>query len=372
MRLTLVHEWLTTWGGSEQVLEALAELYPQAPIHTLVHEPHNFTERAIGKHTVHTSFIQKLPWATRRYPFYLPLMPLAVEQFDLGGFDVVVSSNHAVAKGVLTRADQLHISYVHTPIRYAWDMQFRYLREAGLNRGVRAGLARAILHYLRLWDRLSADRVDVFIANSAYVARRIRKTYRREATVIYPPVGTERFNPRSQRDDFYLTLARLVPYKRIDLIVQAFTRLGMPLVVLGDGPERARIEALAGSSVQILGFQPDEVVKDYLERCKAFVFAADEDFGIVPVEAQAAGAAVIAYGQGGVLESVVEGQTGLFYPEQTIDSLIEAVHRFETDFTSDPERNCRNAERFNKARFQQAFEQLVTNEWGRFSKSARL
>jgi len=366
-QVAFVHDWLTAYAGAEKVLEAAIELYPNAPIYTLVYEPINFKNSPIAEHPIYTSFIERLPMGRSKYRTYLPLMPLAIEQFDLSGYDIIISSSHAVAKGVLVRADQLHISYIHTPIRYAWDLQFQYLKDSGLERGLKSAIARLILHYLRIWDAISTNRVDVLVANSRYVARRIWKVYRRSAKVIYPPVDVERFTPRSQREDFYLTLSRFVPYKKVDLIVKAFTKLGLPLVVIGDGPDFEKVKRYAGPNIKLLGHQPDSVVKDYLERCKAFVFAADEDFGIAPVEAQAAGAPVIAYGKGGVTETVIPGETGIFFPEQTVESLIEAVKQVESGkYTFDPERIRRNAERFSKSRFQHEFSELVDRAWSEF------
>jgi len=366
-QVTFVHDWLTAYAGAEKVLEAAIELYPNAPIYTLVYEPTNFKNSLIAEHPIYTSFIERLPMGRSKYRTYLPLMPLAIEQFDLSDYDIIISSSHAVAKGVLVRADQLHISYIHTPIRYAWDLQFQYLKDSGLERSLKSAIARLILHYLRIWDAISINRVDVLVANSRYVARRIWKVYRRSAKVIYPPVDVERFTPRNQREDFYLTLSRFVPYKKIDLIVKAFTKLGAPLVVIGDGPDFEKVKRHAGPNVKLLGHQPDSVVKNYLERCKAFVFAADEDFGIAPVEAQAGGAPVIAYGKGGVTETVIPGETGIFFQEQTVESLIEAVKQVESGkYTFDPERIRRNAERFSKSRFQREFSELVDRAWSEF------
>jgi glycosyltransferase involved in cell wall biosynthesis len=291
-----------------------------------------------------------------------------------------------VAKGILTHPDQLHLCYIHTPIRYAWDLQQQYLKGASLQRGVKAMLAQAILHYLRLWDVASANRVDRFVANSQFVARRVWKTYRRPATVIYPPVAVDRFRADRPREDFYFVLSRFVPYKRVDLIVEAFARLGLPLVVIGDGSGRKQLEAIAqrsefqdpefrssGKNIQFLGHQPDEVVVDYMERCKAFVFAAAEDFGIAPVEAQAAGAPVIAFGKGGVTETVIAEKTGLFFPEQTVESLIAAIQRFEQmvagdRYRFDPEILRRNAEQYAPERFREQFQQFVHQSYQRFRR----
>jgi glycosyltransferase involved in cell wall biosynthesis len=318
---------------------------------------------------VHTSFIQHLPWANPHFRQYLPLMPLAIEQFDLSAYDLVLSSHHAVAKGVITRADQLHISYIHTPIRYAWDLQQQYLQGAGLNRGVKALLVQPLLHYLRLWDVACANRVDYFVANSRYVAQRIWKTYRRRATVIYPPVAIDRFSPDCQRDEFYFTLSRFVPYKKVDIIVAAFTQLGLPLVVMGDGADRARLQAIAGANIQWLPPQSDDGVVDYMQRCKAFVYAAAEDFGIAAVEAQAAGAPVIAYGRGGVTETVVAGKTGLLFEEQTVASLINAVQQFESGVQLvEPAYRRQQVERFAPDRFQRQLSQFIEQKWANFRR----
>lgn len=369
MKIAVIHEWLVTYAGSERVCEQMLLLYPEADLFSLVDFLPKDLRYFIQDRPVHTSLLQHLPFARKKFRHYLPLMPFAVEQFDLSEYDLVLSSHHAVAKGVLTRADQLHISYVHTPVRYAWDLQQQYLKEAGLQRGLGGLAVQAVLHYLRLWDLSSAQRVDHFVANSHYVARRIWKTYRRRATVIYPPVAVDRFQPKAQREDFYLTIARFVPYKRVDLVVEAFTRLGLPLVVIGDGADFDRIRALAGPHVRLLGHQSDAVVEDHLQRCKAFVYAAAEDFGITAVEAQAAGAPVIAYGKGGLTETVIPGKTGLFFPQQTVESLMEAVKCFKSNSDLFQVEELRqNAERFAPERFQQRFREFVESKWAEFQR----
>ncbi|WP_337995293.1 glycosyltransferase family 4 protein [Burkholderia sp. FERM BP-3421] len=363
MKVAIVHDWLVVHGGAERVLAQMIDCFPQADLFSLV----DFLEdrSCLRGRPVRTSFIQKLPFARTRYRGYLPLFPLAIEQFDLSGYDLVLSSSYAVAKGVLTGPDQLHVSYVHSPVRYAWDLQHQYLNEAGLARGPKSALARTLLHYIRNWDARSANGVDLLLANSQFVSRRIRKTYRRDARVVYPPVDVEHLTRRDDKDDFYLTASRLVPYKRIDLIVEAFSRTpSRRLVVIGDGPEHAKIRALAGPNVTLLGYQPFEVLHDHLQRARAFVFAAEEDFGISPVEAQACGTPVIAYGKGGVCESVRatgDHPTGLFYGVQTSDALLDALARFEAlpAGSFDPHACRANAERFSAARFRSAFARLV-------------
>lgn len=376
-RVAIVHEWLGPYGGSEQVVVELLEVFPQADLFSIVHDPELLLGTPLEKVPVRTTFIQSLPRARKSYQAYLPLMPLAVEQLDLRPYDVVVSSSHAVARGILTGADQLHVSYTHTPMRYAWDLYQEYLTRSGMDRGIKTLLARPVLHYLRLWDVAASSRVDVHLANSCYVARRIEKLYRRPARVLYPPVDVERYRPDLPREDFYAAVSRLVPYKRMDLIAAAFTRMGKPLVIIGGGPEIEKVKRAAGPSVKILGHQPDEVVAEYLQRARAFVFAADEDFGITPVEAQAAGAPVIAYGKGGVLETVVglpeASATGVFFEEQKPEALERAVTVFEAnEGTFEPARCHENAGRFGKKRFGKELRAGMEELWRRFRSGEEL
>lgn len=372
-KIAIAHEWLDTYAGSERVVEQFLNLYPQADLFSLVDfltaDERGFLQNKVAQ----TSFIQRLPLARKHFRQYLPLMPIAIEQFDLSNYDVIISSHHAMTKGVITRADQLHISYVHTPIRYGWDLQWQYLEQAGLQRGLKSGLTRLILHYLRLWDVSTVNRVDCFVANSRFIARRIWKTYRRPARVIYPPVAVQRFRCDRPREAFYLTVSRFVPYKRVDLTVAAFTQLGLPLVVIGEGEERQRLEQAAGPNIQFLGYQANSAVADYMARCKALIFPAEEDFGITPVEAQAAGAPVIAYGRGGATETVIPGKTGLLFPQQTVESLVNAVTEFERGLTLMPAHRIRHAaERFSEARFRQEFQQLMEDTWQRFQNGEPL
>lgn len=363
MRVAIVHEWLVTFGGSERVVEQMLECFPEADIFSLIDF---MDDRAFlkGKRAT-TSFVQKLPFAKRKYRNYLPLFPLAIEQFDLSAYDLVISSSHAVAKGVLVGPDQLHISYVHSPIRYAWDLQHQYLKEANLLKGFRSLFARLALHYLRTWDVRTANGVDTFIANSDFIARRVSRVYRRDATVVYPPVDIEAFELSKHKESFYVTVSRMVPYKKVDLVVEAFS--AMPersLVVIGDGPDMEKIRAKAGPNVVILGHQPFSVLKDHLQRARGFVFAAEEDFGISIVEAQACGTPVIAFGKGGACETVIDETqpqpTGVFFEEQTIESLQAAVRRFEAVAHKFSSESCRaNAERFSEAAFRRGFQAVV-------------
>jgi glycosyltransferase involved in cell wall biosynthesis len=372
--VAIVHEWLTFFAGSERVVAEILEIFPHADLFAVVDFLADKDREKLQGKCATTTFIQKLPFAKSRYKSYLPLMPLAIEQLDLSGYDLVISSNHAVAKGVLTGPDQIHICYCHTPVRYAWDLQHQYLREAGLNRGLKSIPARFLLHYIRLWDTRTASGVDKFIANSEYIAKRIRKVYGREAEVIYPPVNVDQFTLRSDKEDFYLTASRMVPYKRIDLIVEAFATLkNRRLIVIGDGPEMPKIRRLAGPNVTLMGFQDDILLRDHLQRARAFIFAAEEDFGILPVEAQACGTPVIAIGKGGARETVVGldrksaiPPTGVFFETQTVTALLAAIQRFEIE-TFDPF-ICRAwAERFNRTRFQQEFRDGVS---GAFNQCA--
>jgi glycosyltransferase involved in cell wall biosynthesis len=364
MKVAIVHDWLVTYAGAERVLEQMLAVYPDADLFSLIDFVSEQERAFLGGRPVRTSFLQRLPGVRRRYRSFLPLMPLAIEQFDLSAYDLVLSSSYAVAKGVLTGPDQLHVCMCYSPMRYAWDLQHQYLRETGLD-GLRGIAARWLLHRIRMWDYRTASGVDDFIAISQFIARRIWKVYRRESTVIYPPVDVDSFTPQGPREDFYVTASRMVPYKRIDLIVEAFA--AMPerrLIVIGDGPEGARIRARGGKNVQFLGQQPFHVLRDHLRRARAFVFAAEEDFGIAPLEAQACGTPVIAYGKGGVLETIPgltsSQPTGVLYDQQDTDALRRAVATFEAEMTRFTPEMCRqNALRFAPARFRRELAQHV-------------
>lgn len=375
-KIAIVHEWFTTFAGSEQVVQQMLQTFPQAQLFGLVDFLSAQDRQRLGNTSIRTSFLQKMPFARQHYRQYLALMPLAIEQLDLSGYDIVLSSSHAVAKGVITGPEQLHISYVYTPIRYAWDMQNEYLTTSGL-KNIKGALARLILHYMRIWDVAAANRPDLLIASSRFIASRIQKTYRREAQVIYPPVDTDYYTPGGAREDFYLTASRLVPYKRIDLIAQAFQ--AMPekkLVIIGDGSEAPKLKKRLGPNITWLGYQPNDVLKDRMQRCKAFIFAAKEDFGILPLEAQACGAAVIGYGVGGVRETVhPEGRagveaTGIHFQEQTPAAIRAAVLEFERDPGRFSPAACRkNAERFSNARFREEFGSFVRSSWDNFQSA---
>ncbi|GGK34162.1 hypothetical protein GCM10010965_28860 [Caldalkalibacillus thermarum] len=375
MKVAIVHDWLVTYAGAEKVLEQILKIYPDADLFSTVDFLEEGQRDFILDRKVQTSFIQRLPFAKTKYRHYLPLMPLAVEQLDLSDYNIVISSSHAVAKGVITGPDQLHISYVHSPIRYAWDLQHQYLREAGLDRGIKGLLAKYILHKIRQWDYRTANGVDFFLANSQFIARRIWKVYRRGATVIYPPVDVSAFSFHEKKEDFYLTASRMVPYKKMDLIVEAFGEMpDKKLVVIGDGPDYEKIKSKAKDNVQLLGYQPFEVLLHYMQRARAFVFAAEEDFGITPVEAQACGTPVIAYGKGGVLETLrgldAEKPTGVFFNKQTIASIIDAINTFEANEDQIKYQHCReNSLRFSPDRFRQEFSDFVNKKVEAFKET---
>lgn len=351
MRVALIHDWLVSNRGGERVLEALLELFPQAPIFTLVHAPGS-VPRGIERRTIHTSFLQRIPGIARRYREFLPLMPKAIESFDLSGFDLIVSSSHCVAKGVRKPLGTRHLSYVHAPMRYMWDLFDEYFGPGRASLPVRAAAA-AARPFLQRWDRESARRVDRFVANSENIGRKIERIYERAAHVVYPPVDVRRFADRplgEGKGGYFLWLGALAPYKRVDLAIEAFRRTGLPLWIAGAGQDEGRLRSLP-SNVKVLGRVPDDELPDLYADARALIFPGEEDFGITPVEAQAAGRPVIALGRGGALETVT-AKTGVFFEEKTPDSLVEALTRFEAFERSFVPADARaNAGRFSKERF---------------------
>ncbi|MFD1383502.1 glycosyltransferase family 4 protein [Rhodanobacter aciditrophus] len=369
MKVAIIHDWLVTYAGAERVLEKMLECYPEADLFSTVDFLDDDKRFFIKGKSVNTSFIQNLPLAKKKYRSYLPLMPLAIEQFDLSTYDLVISSSHAVAKGVITSPNQLHICMCYSPIRYAWDLQHQYLKESGLNNGIKGLFAKWFLHKIRIWDLRTANSVDRFISISKFIERRINKIYRRDSVVIYPPVYVNEFES-NVREDFYMTSSRMVPYKRIDLIVQTFSQRfpEKKLIVIGDGPEFEKVRAIAGKNVIIMGHQPFSVLKDHLSKAKAYIFAAEEDFGIAPLEAQASGTPVIAYAKGGALETIIgsdkENATGLFFNEQSVDSLANAITEFEASGLSIKPIDCiENAKRFSDERFVNQFKDYVDQQY---------
>lgn len=350
MKVAIVHYWLVNMRGGEHVVEALCELYPQADLYTHVLDAEVLSE-TLREHDITTTAVGRLPGAVRHYKKYLPFMPLALEQLDLREYDLVISSECGPAKGVLTTPRTLHVCYCHSPMRYVWDMYWDYLKQVP---APLRPLWRGLMHYLRRWDVTTAARVDHFFANSRYVAGRIRKHYRRDAEVIHPPVRTADFAPSREREDYYLVVGELADYKRADLAVDAFTRLGTPLVVIGKGEQLKSLRRRAGPNVRVLGRQPFGVIQEHYARCRALVFPGEEDFGIVPLEAMASGRPVIAFGRGGALETVVDGTTGLFFHEQSVEALVDAVRRYERlESTFDPEAIRRHAEAFDRNVFKE-------------------
>ena len=365
-RVAIVHDWLETFAGSESVLEQLLLCFPDADLFAVVDFLKPEDRQFLQGRPVKTSFIQRLPGAKRMFRSYLGLMPLAVEQFDMSGYDVIISSNHAVAKGVVTGPDQVHISYVHSPMRYIWDLQHQYLKQSGLNWGMKALYIRWLFGRLRQWDVSTAQHVDYFIANSGYIGRRLKKAYGRDATVIHPPVDLDRFSLGAKKDDFFLLPGRLVPYKRADLIVESFRmQPDRKLIVVGDGPEAARVRAAAGGApnIEFRGKVAKSELVDLMQRARAALFGAEEDFGITMVEAQACGTPVIAFGRGGVTDIVdAEGAapTGVLFDRQEVSSVLDALSRFDSIRQTITPEACRiNALRFSRARFRTEIRNFV-------------
>jgi glycosyltransferase involved in cell wall biosynthesis len=375
LKVALVHDWLTGMRGGERVLEALCGLYPEADLYTLLHV-RNRLSGVIEGMRIKTSCVQRLPGISKYYRYYLPFFPAAIERFDLRGYDLIISSSHCVAKGVLPMPGALHISYCHTPMRYVWDVHFDYFKDSG--KGLKNFLVSALVNYLRIWDVTSSQRVDEFVANSRFVQQRIKKYYRRESTVIHPPVNCDYFQPskESKAGDYFLMVTALVPYKRVDLAIDAFNRLGKPLLIVGDGQGRKELKKRAGKNIEFLGWQGDEKIRECYQGCRALIFPGKEDFGITPVEAQACGKPVIAYGDGGILETVrpfpLERQpTGVFFDQPTAESLIQAVDLFERNRDRfDPQAIRTHAFRFDQENFRVKIRSFVEEKYQAFCVSS--
>lgn len=358
MKVAIVHEWLTIYGGSERVTEIFHDIFPEAPIYCLVYDEDTMPKR-FKNYDIRPTFVQKLPFAKKKYKAYLPIMPRAYEELDLTDYDLVISSSSACAKGVITRSDAIHICYCHTPTRYLWEFYYEYVRYMSK---FKKAIISMFIHKLRIWDRLAADRVDKFIANSNYIAGRISKYYRRESTVIFPPVNTHLYDISSEDKDYYLIVSRLVTYKKIDLAIEAFNKLDLPLIIIGDGPEAEKLKKLSNANIKFLGRLTDEEIRDYYSKCKAFIFPGEEDFGITPVEAQASGRPVIAYGRGGALDTVIDGKTGIFFNDQTINSIINSIEKFESIGVEYSKNQIKEySEKFSVARFKNEFNEYVNN-----------
>jgi len=362
IKVALVHDWLTGRRGGEKVLEVLAEIFPQAPIYTLFHFP-NSQLPEIEKKEIHTSFLQRAPFIRRFYRYYLPLFPLAIELFDLQAYDLIISSSHCVAKGIIARPESLHVAYIHSPMRYAWNQYHAYFSPQRLSLLKRL-LIPPQIHYLRLWDVASSARVDYFVANSLHVARRIERYYRRQAEVIYPPADTEFFFPAADnsKEDYFLIVSALVPYKRIDLAIEAFNRLGWSLVIIGQGPEEKKLKRLAGPSIRFLKNVSDEELRCYYQRARGFILPGEEDFGLATVEAQACGTPVVAYGRGGSAEIVLPEVTGILFEELTVESLLEALDKF-TRLPFNKAAIRQQAEKFSRHIFRNKMIDLINRLW---------
>ncbi len=365
VKVAIVHDWLETPGGAELVLKELLAVYPGADVFTMIDQRSPENRDLFGATRITASWLQGMPGLKKNYRSWLPLMPLALKSLDVSRYDVVISNSHAVAKGIRTHSRQLHVCYCLSPMRYAWDLKAQYLREAGLDHGTKGALASAMLEQMRRWDLANTRGVNAFATLSRFIAGRIERAYGRAAVVIYPPVDTEFFTPGAEpREEFYVTASRFVPYKRMDMIAAAFRAVAdRKLIVIGDGPDASKVRAAAGHNVELVGRLGREEVRSYLRRAKAFVFAAEEDFGIAPVEAQACGTPVIAYGRGGVTETVVDGETGVFYAEQTAESLADGVRRFEALGGSIKAERCReNSLWFAAGNFREGFRKFVEGE----------
>jgi len=366
MKKALVQDWFSVYAGAEKCVESFTNIWDDFDIYSLIDFLDDKDRDIILKgKKANTSFIQNLPFAKTKYRNYLPLFPFAIEQFDLSKYDVVLSSSHAVAKGVLTNSNQLHICYMHTPIRYGWDLYHQYLKESRLDKGLKGLLAKYFLHKIRMWDISTINRVDHYIANSHYIARRIKKVYGKESTVIYPPVDVDKFELYEKKEEYYFTMSRMVPYKKIDLIVEAFSKTDKKLLVAGTGPDEEKIKKLASRNIEFLGFISDKEAINYMQKAKAFIFAAEEDFGIVPVETQACGTPVICLGKGGTKETVIDGLTGVHFKEQNIDELLLAIKRFE-NIEFDYKKIRQNSLKFSKERFEKEIKEFIELKYQEF------
>ena len=366
MKVAIVQEWLVSVGGSDKVTRDLLNLFPGSDLFTIVYEDKTLKELGIRANRIHTTFLQKSNFLRKHFRSFLPLFPYLVEQFDLSDYDIIISSSHTVAKGVITGPNQLHICYCHSPVRYAWDKYHEYLRDHGLKSGFKNLIVRYTLHRLRLWDVVSSNRVDYFIANSHFVSRRIKKYYNRDSKVIYPPIEVDKFSLNEDKHDYFVTASRLVPYKRIDIIIEAFNKMPEKrLLVIGDGPEMKRLKSIANDNVELLGYIREEELITKIGSAKAFVFAAEEDFGMLPVEAQACGTPVIAFNRGGARESVVDGLTGIFFEEQTSESIINAVERFDK-MSFDYKIIRKHSEKFSTDSFKKSIREYVLTKYKDF------
>ncbi|MFA5359641.1 MAG: glycosyltransferase [Patescibacteria group bacterium] len=368
MKVALIHDHLAQDGGAEKVLKVLADMFPEAPIYTLLYEKKN-ADKYYRHRRIETSIIQKLPGGVKHYQWYMPFMPMAIEFFDLSNFDLVISDSSSFAKGVVTSSHTLHVCYCHTPTRYLWSDTHQYINELKYNKYFKKVIS-LVLNYIRMWDRLAADRVDKYIANSSFVAKRIKKYYKQESTVIYPPVETERFKIADKVGDYFLIGGRLAPYKRVDMVIEACKKTGKKLKVYGDGIDLERLKKIAKGypNIEFLGWVDDMTKAELYSHCLAFIYPQEEDFGITAVEAQASGRPVIAYRSGGAIETVKDGETGIFFNEQTVDSLVEALNNFDNS-KFDPMIIRRHAEQFSVERFKKEISKYIEESWKNFKNN---
>jgi glycosyltransferase involved in cell wall biosynthesis len=360
MKIALVHDYLVQYGGAERVLEAFTEIFPKAPIYTMVYDK-KLMRNAFSDKKIHTSFLQKIPFIGSHHRLFPLLMPMAIEQFDLSEYDVVLSDSNSYAKGVITMPNTLHITYCHTPMRYAWDDCHKYLREFEYSKFTKKLIPFA-MNYIRLWDKISADRPDKYMANSNFVASRIKKYYNKEVIVINPPVSAKKFYISKNIKDYYLMVGRALPYKRFDIVVEAFNKLKLPLKIIGKGPEMSKLKKRANKDVEFLGHLKDKEMSRYYSECKALIFPSEEDFGITPLEAMASGRPVVAFKRGGALETVVENKTGTFFTKQTPQSIIKAVKNFNPD-RFNPEEIREYASGFDEEIFKNKIREFIKKEY---------
>lgn len=379
MKTAIIHDWLTQPGGAEKCLKSFINILQDSDIFTLLDSMNEHQKSSIIRgNRITTSFIQHLPFSGKLYRYYLPLFPSAVERFDLNEYDLVLSGSHAVAKGAITRPDQLHICYIYTPMRYIWDMNEQYLQNAGLNKGFKSIIAKGITNRMKRWDCATASRPDYYVAISECVKERVKRIYGRDADIIYPPVDTDDFTIGTSTDDYYITCSRLVSYKRVDMIAEAFSMSGRRLIIIGDGPEMQKIKSKSGRNIEILGYQDKNNIIKLTKSAKAFIFVAEEDFGIAPLEAQACGIPVIAFGRGAVLETIkgaftdeniTSEHTGIFFKEQSVESLNNAVAFFEKHCDKFDKKNIRNnALRFSRQRFDFEIKSYIENKFKEFKQ----
>ncbi len=360
-KVAIVCDFLTKFGGAQQVLLAISEIYPEAPIFCLLYDEKGTLGKFKNRQVITSSLQKKPAFLRNRLKFLLSSFPQAIEEFDLSGYDVVISSNDSFAHGIITKPDTFHICYCHTPMRYAWDWCHEYLKESGADHGIKGLIARKLIHDIRVWDRTSAERVDMWIANSENVKKRIKKYYRKDSSVIFPPVNVAAIKAdRTEPEEFYLIASRLEPYKKIDLAVKAFNANGKPLVIVGEGSQLDYLTSIAKENVKLVGAKYGQELYSYFARAKAFIFPGEDDFGITPVESMAAGRPVIAYKKGGTLETVIAGKTGMFFSEQTVTSINATIAKFEEDILSFSIENCQaQADKFSKDKFQEQIDDIV-------------